>query len=153
MVADPAGALLGLAVALLLWSPAASARRQRARRLVGPGMRVRHRSRPSRSWAALRRARPVVGAGMRRRAAAAGAGLGIALLVGGPAGVVAGLAAAGGSAWLLHRARGSGDDPLPGLQSALPVGCDLLAVCLAAGVPPGPALAAVAAAVPDPLGG
>jgi Flp pilus assembly protein TadB len=153
MVADPAGALLGLAAALLLWSPAAAARRQRVRRLVGPGGRVRHRPRPSRSWAPLRRARSLVGADTRRRAAAAGAGLGVALLVGGPAGVVAGLAAAGGSAWLLHRARVSGGDPLAALQAALPVGCDLLAVCLAAGVPPGTALAAVAAAVPDPLGG
>jgi len=155
MVADPAGALLGLAAALLLWSPSSAARRRRVRRLVGPGQRRRRigrRSRPPRSRAPVRQDRPRLGAEACRRAAAAGAGLGVALLVGGPAGIVAGLAAAAGSAWLLHQARASADDPLPGLQAALPVGCDLLAVCLTAGVPPGAALAAVAAAVPDPLG-
>lgn len=154
MLADPVGALIGLAAALLLWSPAALDRNRRVRRVVGPaegGWRVRRRQQSPRSRSPARRGRPWLGADARRRAAAAITGVAVALLVGGPAGIVAGLAAAGGSGWLLLRARGS-EGPLPGLQAALPVGCDLLGVCLTAGVPPGAALAAVAAAVPDPLG-
>ena len=81
---------------------------------------------------------------------AAVAGLGVALLLGGLVGALAGLMAAGAAEWLLRRAPDGTDTA--DLSAALPVGCDLLAVCLAAGVPPGAALAAVAAAVPEPLG-
>jgi Flp pilus assembly protein TadB len=145
--ADHAAALLALAAALLVWSPAALRRRQRVRRVAGrDGSDGRDRG-IRRSTAAA--GRPAT----HRRLAALAAGLGVGLLVGGPAGVVAGFVAAGGAEWLLRRARGTGDGPLPGAEAALPVGCDLLAVCLAAGVPPGAALAGVAAAVPEPLSG
>jgi len=136
---DPALAALAVAAALLLWSPAANLRRQRARRVTG-------RSRQQRPPRGHRRTRPAA----RRHVSAAVAGLGVALLLGGLVGALAGLMAAGAAEWLLRRAPDGTDTA--GLSAALPVGCDLLAVCLAAGVPPGAALAAVAAAVPEPLG-
>ncbi|MGY1679700.1 type II secretion system F family protein [Geodermatophilus sp. SYSU D01176] len=88
----------------------------------------------------------------RRRLLAGAAGVAAGLLVGGVPGVaVAGLVAVGGERLLR---RGGRDDarvgPAPGAD--LPVGCDLLAVCLEAGLPVGGALAAVATALPGPLG-
>jgi pilus assembly protein TadC len=89
--------------------------------------------------------------GVRRRwAIAAGAGLALALLIGGPAGAVLGVLSAAGAEWALRRGQAAGD-PRGELLPGLPIACHLLAVCLAAGVPPGAALAAVAAAVPEPL--
>jgi pilus assembly protein TadC len=64
---------------------------------------------------------------------------------------VAGLVAAVGERLLR---RGGREDPRagPAPGADLPVVCDLLAVCLEAGLPVGGALAAVATALPGPLG-
>jgi pilus assembly protein TadC len=84
---------------------------------------------------------------------AAGAGVAVALLTGGLLGVVAGVAVAGGADRLLRSRSPDADRDLrAGLVRELPAACDLLAVCLAAGVPVGSALAAVGAVVPAPLG-
>ncbi len=92
-------------------------------------------------------------AAVRRRWLLAGAaGLAAGLLVGGGAGVgVAGLVAVGGER-LLRRAGQEDVRAGPAPEADLPVACDLLAVCLGAGLPVGGALAAVAAALPGPLG-
>ena len=77
-----------------------------------------------------------------------------ALLVGGGAGLVtAGVVAVGGER-LLRRA--TPDERIANraaLLRDLPGACDLIAVCVAAGVPVAGALAAVGEAVPGPLGG
>jgi pilus assembly protein TadC len=82
------------------------------------------------------------------------AGCAVGLLVGGLAGplVCAGTAAA--VERVLRREEGRPDaDRRTALLRDLPVGIDLLAVCLAGGLPVGPALGAVARAVPGALGG
>jgi Flp pilus assembly protein TadB len=148
--ADGGSALLVLAAALLLWSPAGELTRRRVHRVAGRGRRRSTGSAapPERSGGGAPPAADV----RRRRLIAAGAGLGVALLIGGPVGAVLGVVGAGGAEWALRRRRTAGD-PQASLLPSLPVACDLLAVCLAAGVPPGAALAAVATAVPEPLGG
>ena len=90
-----------------------------------------------------------------RRAAVAGlGGAAVLVLLGGgwPAG-----AAAVGTAVLVERrlrtADGSAAAVRADLVRELPVACDLLAVCLAAGTPVGSAVGAVAPAVDGPLGG
>jgi pilus assembly protein TadC len=88
----------------------------------------------------------------RRWLVAGAAGLAAGLLVGGAAGVVlAGLVAVGGERLLR---RGGREDARTGSVAAsdLPVACDLLAVCLEAGLPVAGALAAVATSLPGPLG-
>jgi hypothetical protein len=146
---DGGSALLVLAAALLLWPPAGVLTRERVHRVTGRGGRLNRRS-------AAPPARPrgpsLAAEVRRRRLIAAGAGLSVALLIGGPVGAVLGVVGAGGAAWALRRERATGDRQ-GSLLPFLPVACDLLAVCLAAGVPPGAALAAVATAVPEPLGG
>ncbi|MGY1802786.1 type II secretion system F family protein [Blastococcus sp. SYSU D00922] len=130
----PAAALV-LAGALLLWSPAAGVASLRARAL-----------RPARQAAVVDPVSP-----LRRRLLAGGAGLAAGLLVGGLLGVAAAAAVAvAGDRWL-RRDQAPPDDG-PAVARALPGACDLLAVCLAAGVPVTAALAAVGAAVPAPLG-
>jgi membrane protein YqaA with SNARE-associated domain len=136
-----ATALLLSGAALLLWPAAGSdvARRLRDLRVPAPpSVPVPH------DTAAIRR---------RRRLLAAGAGLAAALLLGGVLGAVVGVAVAGGTDRLLRDA--APDDARQrhaGMVRELPVACDLLAVCLAAGVPVGGALAAVGSAVSPPLG-
>jgi pilus assembly protein TadC len=76
-----------------------------------------------------------------------------ALLGGGVLGLVAAAGAAVGTERLLRRAPGPAGDGGEALRRDLPVACDLLAVCLGAGTPTSAAIAAVAAAVPGPLGG
>jgi pilus assembly protein TadC len=128
-------ALLVLAVALLLWSPGTRVAVLRARALR-PLPTGAHEERPS--------------SFLRRWLLACAAGLGAGLLVGGLLGVATAVGAAVlGERWL--RRRHPADE---GAASAreLPGGCDLLAVCLAAGVPVGAAVAAVGAALPPPLG-
>jgi Flp pilus assembly protein TadB len=98
-----------------------------------------------------RAAAPSGPADARRRWLLAGAaGLAAGLLVGGVTGVVvAGLVAVGGERLL--RRGGQGDARAgPPPEEDLPVACDLLAVCLEAGLPVGGALAAVATALPRP---
>lgn len=80
-------------------------------------------------------------------------GAATALLLGGLVGVAAGFLVAGIAERLLRRS--ATDDARAdraALLRELPGACDLLAVCLSAGVPVAAALAAVAAAVPAPLG-
>jgi pilus assembly protein TadC len=91
--------------------------------------------------------------GPRRRWLLAGtAGLALlGLLGGGPAAVALAGGAAVGIERLLRRA-GATPDLGAQLHRDLPVACDLLAVCLAAGTPVGAALTVVADAVAGPLG-
>jgi pilus assembly protein TadC len=133
-------ALLALAAALLLWSPRAALRAGRLRALhpAPEPMAVRQVASPD----------------PRRRWLLAGsAALAGGLLVGG----LTGVAVTALTAVLVERRlRGTApDDPdqeRRALMRDLPGACDLLAVCLSAGVPVGAALAAVGAAVPAPLG-
>jgi pilus assembly protein TadC len=126
-----------LAAALLLWSPRGNVARLRARALrpASPAADVDGRHPP-----------PV----LRRGLLAGVAGLASGLLVGGLLGVgVAAAVVVLGERWLRGAVR---VDEGPTLARALPGACDLLAVCLAAGVPVGAAVAGVGAAVPAPLG-
>lgn len=73
------------------------------------------------------------------------------LLLGGTWGPLLGAASAVAVERLLRRgAPAAGDHGH--LTPVLPLACDLLAVCLEAGIPPGAAVAAVADASPEPLG-
>lgn len=140
---QPWPALLVLAAALVLWPVAA-----------GAGMT---------RWSAIR---PTPGrdlppperdAGrerLRRRLLATAAGLAAALLVGGVLGLAAG-AALGVGAERVLRARAPDDaaaSDRAALHRDLPVACDLLGVCLSAGLPVEGALEAVGRAVDGPLG-
>jgi pilus assembly protein TadC len=130
---------LVMAGALLVWPSAAGLTTRRARALAGGGSRS-----------------PGVAPRLPRRLVAVTAGLAVALLLGGgPPGLLAGSVAAVGAIRVLgeeaegrRRARATG----LALQEDLPGACDLLAVCLAAGVPVAAAVAAVGGAVPDPVG-
>ena len=144
----PWTALLVLAVALALWPAAGGAGAAR--------------------WAALRSAvtAPAVAAAatapsrdagqerLRRWVLAAALGAAGALLVGGTAGLVAGSALAVGVERVL-RARAPDDAAADRavLLRDLPAACDLLGVCLSAGLPVEGALEAVGGAVGGPLGG
>ena len=89
----------------------------------------------------------------RRWLLAGTAGVAAGVLVGGASG--AGLAVAvavGGERLLRARAAGDGQAVRSALVRELPAACDLLGVCLAAGVPVAGALAAVGEAAPAPLG-
>jgi pilus assembly protein TadC len=134
-------ALALLAAALLAWpSPAAAV----SLRLHA----VRGRPLP-----ATRRL-PVLGRAGRRWALAAGLGTAVALLLGGAWALAAGAVAALVAERVLRRREQSEDADVQALVllRELPVACDLLAVCVAAGVPLPAALAAVGAAVPGTLG-
>jgi pilus assembly protein TadC len=111
-------------------------------------------------WSAMRgadvgvRPPPLPAAGpVRRRALAGVAGLAVAPLVGGVLGLVVGGVAAVGADRLLRGwdAEGADADPAALLRD-LPAACDLLAVCLSAGLPVAGALEAVGGAVAGPLG-
>jgi pilus assembly protein TadC len=131
--------MLLLAAAAAGWPQPDAAVHARLRRLAGP--------RPDRS------AR-TPGSRLPRSLLPAAAGAGTALLTGGAGGLVLGLLVAAGAGWLLRRVRGpdaGSRDVAAAATRELPVACDLLAVCLAAGVPVGAALAAVGEAVVDPL--
>ena len=137
-------AAAALAVALLLWAPRGAARHQRIRVVLPPESPSARRSR----WT------PGGPAGPGRRWAEAGvAALGVFLLLGGGSGAaLAGAVAGAATERLLRRSGAGSDDDRAQLARDLPVACDLLAVCLAAGTPVGAALSAVGAAVPGPLG-
>jgi pilus assembly protein TadC len=79
-------------------------------------------------------------------------GLAVFLVLGG--GAMAGLLAVGAVVLLerLLRRSGAPPDDTGRLARDLPVACDLLAVCLAAGTPVGAAVAAVGESVAGPLG-
>jgi pilus assembly protein TadC len=136
-----AAALVLLTAALLLWRPPGAGRRARLRALVpAPGRAHRRRSDappgPVRRWA---------------EAALAGLAAG-AFLGGGVLGLLAGAGVAVGAERLLRRSPTAAGDAGEVVRRDLPVACDLLAVCLAAGTPTSAAVAAVATAVPGPLG-
>ena len=136
--AGPVAPLLLLAVAVLLWLPPGATRRARVRGLVA-AVPPEDDERPEHPPGVLR-----------RWAWAGAAGTAVLLLGGGgPVAVLAGAAAAVLAERLLRR---SGAAPEVDVGRDLPVACDLLAVCLAAGTPIGAAVAAVAASVPGPLG-
>jgi pilus assembly protein TadC len=130
-------ATLLLAAALLLWSPRGNVALLRARALRTP----------SPTSDGDEQGGPSV---LRRRVLAGVAGLAAGLLVGGLLGVVVAAAVALlGERWL---SGGAHVDEGPAMTRALPGACDLLAVCLSAGVPVGAAVAGVSAALPPPLG-
>ncbi|SFE10312.1 type II secretion system F family protein [Blastococcus tunisiensis] len=136
MTSHPA-ALLVLAAALLLWSPTARLAGLRARGLRTPA-----------EEAGTGSGDPPVQ--RRRWLFAAGAGLAAGLLVGGVLGAGAAVVIAVVADRLLRGGDPEGNERAA-LSRELPGACDLLGVCLSAGVPVGAALAAVGAAVPDPL--
>lgn len=134
-----APALVVVAAAVLVWPPATSRSAVRARAVVP-------RSEPPPSGHGA-------GESRRRWVLAVASGTALALLVGGWMGAVLGALAAVGAARVLPAGGdGSARDRHGALVRDLPVACDLLAVCLAAGLPVGGALAAVGGVVPAPLG-
>jgi Flp pilus assembly protein TadB len=102
--------------------------------------------------AGRRRPRPVPEGPLRRWLMATGAAVPVALLLGGAVGVGAGVVVLLGIERVLCRSQDGGRASEARLLEPLPVACDLLAVCLAAGLPLPGALAAVAGAVPGELG-
>lgn len=82
---------------------------------------------------------------------ALGAAVAVGAVVGGVQGAVLGLVAGAVAERQVRHGAGGGDREDAAAVHDLPVACDLLAVCLGAGVPPGAALSAVAGAVPEPL--
>lgn len=88
----------------------------------------------------------------RRWLLAGAAGTAVAVLLGGGWGPLLGTAAAVVVERVLRRGGADTDGDGEQLVQQLPLACDLLAVCLEAGVPPGAALAAVADATAQPLG-
>jgi Flp pilus assembly protein TadB len=157
----PAPVLAALAVALLLWSPGSALARRRLRALPPPGTHAQRsgtRSVASRTGATRTVATTTVptttGAGARKRRLLAGAaGLAAGLLVGGTSGVAAAIGVAVVAERLLRRAEPDEDRAVrAAVTRDLPGACDLLGVCLIAGLPVGGALAAVGAALPPPLG-
>jgi pilus assembly protein TadC len=129
-------AVLALSGVLLLWSPGAALTVHRLRTLRPP---------PGHGPARV----PI----RRRWLMAGAAGLAAGLVVGGLSGlVVAPVVAVAGERWLRRADGTSRAGDRTALTRELPGACDLLSVCLSAGVPVGAALAAVGAAVPSPLG-
>jgi Flp pilus assembly protein TadB len=138
----PWPALLLCAVALLAWVPGRDVVSRRARAL-----RSSTEQRPVRT--------PPAGPGSTRRRwlLAGAAGVAVGALVGGGVGAVLAIGVAAGGERLL-RSR-TADDRQAGrtaLVRDLPAACDLLGVCLSAGVPVAGALAAVGEVTPAPLG-
>jgi pilus assembly protein TadC len=132
-------AALALGAALLVWAPRADGRRAE---LLRP---FRREQTPVREAASVPR---------RRWMLAGGAALAVGLLIGGVLGLFAAGAVAVGGERLLRRAVSDQQATTrAALVRDLPAACDLLAVCLAAGVPVPGALAAVGEADPGPLGG
>ncbi|MGY2083040.1 type II secretion system F family protein [Blastococcus sp. SYSU DS0539] len=139
MTPAPELPVLLLAVACALWVPGAALAGARVRRLVRPGG-------PAQAGAGD------AGARRRRWALAGGAGLAAGLLVGGVPGVLAAIGVGVASERLLRRGPDPDGEARAALARDLPAACDLLAACLAAGLPVAGALAAVGDAVPAPLG-
>ncbi|RFU22226.1 type II secretion system F family protein [Geodermatophilus marinus] len=132
--------LLCLAAAVAVWPSRAPAVRARLRALAGPGPAP---PRPRGSAVAGTRGRWLL---------AAAAGLAAGALVGGTAGPVVAAVGTVAAERLLRARGGRGEGDAAALRRDLPVACDLLAVCLGTGLPVPGALAAVAAALPGPVG-
>ena len=128
-----------LACALLVWPPSAGVVSRRLRALHPAPDRAPRRGGPDDRT--------------RRWVLAVGSGLGAALLLGGAGGAVAGAVTVCVAERLLRR-RSTADREVADadLLRDLPAACDLLAVCVSAGVPLPAALAAVGAAVPGAVG-
>jgi Flp pilus assembly protein TadB len=133
-------ALLLGAVALLLWDSPRDAVARRAGAFRAAAVRRPGGTRTT-----------GLGTAARRWLLAVAAGLAMGLLAGGGPGVGLGIGAALVGERLL-RGRGDEEREGPALVSDLPAACDLLGVCLSAGVPVAGALAAVGDATPAPLG-
>jgi hypothetical protein len=143
------------AVVAVLAAVAPAVARARHRRAV------RHRTRglvtprptaPQTRAAALRPACRPRGERARIWALSCGAGVGVAVLVGGWAGPPAGLVAGAATRRQLTRAARRTEAPDPARDPRLPLLADLLAACLAAGAAPGAAAEAVGRAVGGPPG-
>ena len=140
-------AFLAMAAALLVWSPSSSLPGRRVRRMSGRRAR-------GRVFGALVDKARVQRTAARRHVLAALAALALGVLLGGVLGLVAGSAVGVLVDRLLSRAVPDADaDRRRGLEREVPVTCDLLAVCVAAGLPVAGALAAVAAATAEPVAG
>ncbi|RZU34281.1 type II secretion system F family protein [Blastococcus saxobsidens] len=136
-------AVLLIGAALALWAPGSALAGMRARRLTGL---LTPRSAPTPATGTVSSAR-------RRWALAGAAGLAAGLLVGGAAGACAAVVTTVTGQWLLRAAEADpGEAVRTALERELPVACELIAGCLAAGLPVTAALAAVGGAAPDPLG-
>jgi pilus assembly protein TadC len=129
-----------LAAALLVWSPADSGTARRVRQVAGPPRR--RLSAPRATWA---------GRPGQRRVLAGSAGCAVGLLVGGVAGAVLAVLVGLVAERMLRSSAGDDREHHAALARELPIACDLLAVGLAAGLPVGGAVAAVADAVAGPL--
>ncbi|WP_346621449.1 type II secretion system F family protein [Blastococcus montanus] len=128
------------AAALVVWAPDSAVVASRVRRLSGAARR---------SGSGI----PRVPARFRRWPLAGAAGLAAGLLLGGLPGACAAVVVTVAGVRLLRRAEPDPDAAdRAALAHDLPAACDLLAVCLTAGLPLAGALAAVADAVPAPLG-
>ncbi len=138
----PWPALLVLAVALALW-PASG----------GAGMARWSAIRPHLGEAVPPRGQDAGRERVRRWLLATAAGLAAALLVGGVLGLAAGVALGVGAERLLRaRAPDGAASDRAAWHRDLPAACDLLGVCLSAGLPVEGALEAVGRAVDGPLG-
>jgi Flp pilus assembly protein TadB len=135
-------AALALAGALLVWAPRADAR-VRLRHLLGPARRTPRRPAPAGEESARRR----------RWLTAGGAAVAVGLLIGGAAGLIAAAGVAVVGERLLRSATpGDGAAMRTAVLRDLPGACDLIGVCLAAGLTVAGAVAAVGEAVPGPAG-
>lgn len=137
-MAEHALALAVASAALLVWPPGPARGRLLARSSARPA--------PVGRWAGRH---PALTVGRRRLLVDAGAALGVAVLLGGVPGLVAGVVGAVCVDRAQRRAAGRAD--LGAAAADLPVAGDLLAVCLSAGLPVAHALAAVASVVGEPL--
>jgi Flp pilus assembly protein TadB len=174
--ASLAASLVAVAGALLAWPSSGAAARRRLRSLH-PAAGVRQRrgptashpgasqpaaaqpagaqpaaARPGASHPAAARPGGSAAAGRRRWVLAGTAGVAAALLLGGAPGLAAGLVVTGTAERLLRRGADPAEADRRAVVRDLPIVCDLLAVCLGAGLPVGTAVAAVGTAVPGPLG-
>ncbi|MCV2491756.1 type II secretion system F family protein [Geodermatophilus sp. YIM 151500] len=148
-MSDPRLALLLLAAALLAGPPPHGVVAGRARSLVAATRGSPGSSVPATAGSAAPGAAP---SAARRWALAGAAGLATGIVVGGWTGALTAVGLAIGGERLLRRARHDEQDRRRALVRDLPGACDLLAVCLGAGVPVGAALPAVASTVSGPVG-
>lgn len=139
IVFSVAGAALCAADAVAEIRRRMSARR-RTHRLLAPGLPQPRAAKVWIRWEALREWAPALAVG-----------LGVAVLVGGPAGGVAGAAAAYGVRRWRRRPRPAAEAAAEDARR-LPLAADLMAACLAAGAGPREAAEAVGCSLGGPLG-
>jgi hypothetical protein len=131
-----------LAAAMVLWPQSHQVVGARLRSLGWARRSTRGRLRPGR----------LPDGPLRRWVLAAAAAVPTGVLVGGLPGAGAAVVVLLLGERVLRRLATAGAASAQDVRRDLPVACDLLAVCLAAGIPPPAALAAVGAAVPGALG-